>query len=132
MPTAKMGAVQQSTAREAGDKEEEEEEGGGGGTQATLTRGGAHTGCPELPQDEALLALRQRQEELVGFHALLTERKHTASSLWRTAPLQGSSAPSRPTSASLAREARTHPPVFLDKCPRTQGLTLLGCLFLLL
>lgn len=40
---------------------------------ATLTRGGPHTGCPELPQDEALLALGQRQEEFIGFYALLTE-----------------------------------------------------------
>lgn len=52
---------------------------GGGGRKrhkwawATLTRGGPHTGCPELPQDEALLALGQRQEEFIGFYALLTE-----------------------------------------------------------
>lgn len=43
------------------------------GAWATLTRGGPHTGCPELPQDEALLALSQRQEEFIGFYALLTE-----------------------------------------------------------
>lgn len=41
--------------------------------RATLTRGGPHTSCPELPQDEALLTLSQRQEEFIGFYALLTE-----------------------------------------------------------
>lgn len=40
---------------------------------ATLTRGRPHTGRPELPQDEALLALSQSQEEFIGFDALLAE-----------------------------------------------------------
>lgn len=44
------------------------------GTQGTLTRGGAHTSCPELPQDEALLCLSQGQQEFIGFYALLTAR----------------------------------------------------------
>lgn len=41
--------------------------------RATLTRGGPHTSRPELPQDEALLALGQCQEEFVGLDALLAE-----------------------------------------------------------
>lgn len=45
------------------------------GTQGTLTGGGAHTSCPELTQDEALLALSQGQQEFIGFYALLTARE---------------------------------------------------------
>lgn len=51
------------------------------GAQATLTRGGPHAGHPELPQDEALLALGQCQEEFVGFYALLTETEATHGTL---------------------------------------------------
>lgn len=65
MPTAEVGAGE---PKRHGDKEEED-----GGTLATLTRRRPHTGCPELPQDEALLTLCQRQEEFVGFDTLLTE-----------------------------------------------------------
>ena len=36
---------------------------------ATLTRGRPHTGRPELPQDEALLALGQSQEEFIALQA---------------------------------------------------------------
>ena len=50
------------------------------GSRATLTRGGPHAGRPELPQDEALLALSQGQEELIGFYALLTETQAWAAS----------------------------------------------------
>lgn len=49
-------------------------------TQGKLTRGGAHAGRSELPQDEALLTLSQCEEELIGFYALLTETKHRAPS----------------------------------------------------
>lgn len=43
--------------------------------EGTLTGGGAHTSCPELAQDEALLALSQGQQEFIGFYALLTARE---------------------------------------------------------
>jgi hypothetical protein len=49
----------------------------------TLTRRGAHTSCPELPQDETLLALSQGQEELIGFYALLAEIEVQCPQLWQ-------------------------------------------------
>lgn len=52
----------------------------GDGARATLTRGGPHAGRPELPQDEALLALGQRQQQLVGFDALLAATEAQAAS----------------------------------------------------
>lgn len=70
--------------------------------QATLTRGGSHACRPELPQDEALLALGQRQEEFVGFYALLAETEHRQlSSGWaRTAAPSRSAVPAGSSPAS--------------------------------
>lgn len=72
-----LGGVPTPTAETEGRRPEEV----GGTTSrgcrdpATLTRGRPHTGRPELPQDEALLALGQSQEEFIGFDALLAERE---------------------------------------------------------
>lgn len=69
----------------------------------TLTRRGPHAGCPELPQDKALLTLSQCQEEFIGFYALLTEteahsvlnsgRGQRASSVQHCPPGQSGSGP---------------------------------------
>lgn len=96
---------------------------GDGGTPATLTRRRPHTSRAELPQDEALLALGQRQEEFIGFDALLTETEaHGILNLgrgWRASPMQrrarGGKQLGTWLSASPSMSARKYPGILLAR-----------------
>lgn len=96
--------------------------------RATLTRGGPHAGRPELPQDEALLALGQRQEELVGFYALLTATEAQALS-WGQAADAASSPLAVPASSSPA--LAPHSVSEANTLDRAQAYPAMLCLCLL-